>query len=68
MSKNKVGNKSKRGGAREGAGRPPGQTKTKISVSVDSEILEKSLEKWGGKKSALIENLLMEYENGSIEI
>ncbi len=57
----KVGNKSKRGGARTGAGRPVGQTKAKISVSVDQEILAKALVKWRGKQSPLIEKLLQDY-------
>jgi hypothetical protein len=57
----KVGNKSNRGGPREGAGRPEGQTKEKISVSVDREVLAKALKKWKGKKSPLIEKLLHDY-------
>jgi hypothetical protein len=57
----KVGNKSKRGGARQGAGRRPGQTKDKISISVDAEILSRALKKWGGKKSPLFEKLLRDY-------
>lgn len=61
MSKKKVGKESKRGGAREGAGRPPGQTKEKISVSVDSEVLAKALKKWAGKTSPLVEKLLQDY-------
>ena len=57
----KVGNISNRGGARKGAGRPEGQTKEKISVSVDRQILSKALAKWGGKKSPLVEKLLQNY-------
>jgi hypothetical protein len=57
----KVGNISKRGGARENAGRPSGQTKDKISISVDRETLSKALKKWGGKKSPLFEKLLQDY-------
>ena len=57
----KVGNKSNRGGAREGADRPEGQTKEKISISVNRETLSKALKKWGGKKSPLVEKLLQEY-------
>jgi hypothetical protein len=57
----KVVNKSKRGGAREGAGRPPGQTKKKISISVDAIILNAALAKWKGKASPLIEKLLQSY-------
>lgn len=57
----KVGHISKRGGARDGAGRPTGQTKKKISVSVDEAVLEKALIKWSGKASPLVENLLRSY-------
>jgi len=57
----KVGKESKRGGAREGAGRPEGQTKSKVSVSVDADVLEKALGKWGGKLSPLVEKLLRDY-------
>lgn len=58
----KVGKESKRGGAREGAGRPEtGQTKAKTSISVNSEVLEKALQKWGGKLSPLVEKLLRSY-------
>jgi len=60
-SKKKVGNKSSVGGAREGAGRPQGQTKKKISVSIDSESLEKALNKWEGKTSQLVETLIKDY-------
>lgn len=57
----KVGKESKKGGARPGAGRPEGQTKSKVSVSVDSETLETALAKWGGKLSPLVEKLLRSY-------
>ena len=57
----KVGKESKKGGARKGAGRPKGLTKRKISVSVDSGILDAALKKWGGKTSPLIEKLLQDY-------
>jgi hypothetical protein len=57
----KVGNKSNRGGFRKGAGRPLGQTKKKISISVDSVILAGALAKWKGKASPLIEKLLQSY-------
>ena len=59
----KVGNKSNAGGVRPGAGRPPGQTKKKISISVDNEVLDKALLKWGGKTSPLVEKLLQDYIN-----
>lgn len=57
----KVGKESKTGGARPGAGRPAGQTKSKVSVSVDSETLNLALEKWGGNLSPLVEKLLRSY-------
>ena len=57
----KVGQESKKGGARPGAGRPEGQTKSKVSVSVDSVTLESALDKWGGKLSPLVEKLLRSY-------
>ena len=63
MVKKKVGKKSNRGGAREGAGRPEGRTKRKISVSVDGKTLDAALEKWGGKTSPLVEKLLRDYLN-----
>jgi hypothetical protein len=56
-----VGKESKRGGARPGAGRPPGQTKIKTSVSIDKDTLEASLIKWDGKLSPLVEKLLRDY-------
>lgn len=53
---------SNRGGAREGAGRPPlDQPKTKISVSVDTVALNAAMSKWNGGKSALVEKLLFDY-------
>jgi len=57
----KVGKESRKGGAREGAGRPEGITKRKISVSIDTSTLDEALKKWGGKTSPLIEKLLQEY-------
>jgi len=57
----KVGRKSNLGGAREGAGRPRGETKKKVSVSLDRETLEAALAKWGGKTSRLLDKLLKEY-------
>jgi hypothetical protein len=46
---------------REGAGRRPGQTKEKISVFVDAQVLRKALDKWGKKTSQLVEELLQGY-------
>ena len=59
----KVGKESNKGGARPGAGRPVGQTKAKVSVSVDEETLNAALQKWGGKLSPLVEKLLRDYLN-----
>jgi len=60
----KVGKESNVGGARPGAGRPSGQTKSKVSVSIDSDVLRHSLEKWDGKLSPLVEKLLRSYLDG----
>lgn len=58
----KVGKESNLGGAREGAGRPKGQTKKKVSVSLDKKTLDAALNKWGGSKtSQLLNSLLEEY-------
>jgi hypothetical protein len=62
MSINKVGNKLK-------VGRPKtGQTKTKISVSVDRKVLQNSLAKWQNRASTsgLVETLLREYAAGGL--
>jgi len=67
----KVRKKSKRGGWRAKAGRKPtGETKAKISVSVDKEILQASLAKWHNRasKSGLVERLLREYAAGSLSV
>lgn len=61
----KVGEKSKKGGVRAGAGRPPGIHKTKLSISVDSAKLASAKEKWGGKISQLMEKLLRDYVNSA---
>lgn len=57
----KVGKESKRGGARPGAGRPPGRTKIKTSVSIDEKTLRAALSKWNDKLSPLVEKLLRDY-------
>ena len=58
----KVGNISSHGGRRAGAGRPKtGQSKQKISVSVDQQTWEKALKKWREKGSRLIDKLLRDY-------
>lgn len=62
MSKNKITEKSNRGGRRDGAGRPAtGITKRSFSITVDNKIAEKALNKWGGKASPLVEKLMREY-------
>jgi hypothetical protein len=57
-----VGNKLK-------PGRPKtGQTKEKISVSVDRKVLQNSLAKWqnGATTSGLVEMLLRKYVSGGL--
>jgi hypothetical protein len=49
------------GGARPGAGRPEGRTKTKICVSVNEGVWQSALSQWNGKASRLVENLLLTY-------
>ena len=60
-SKKKVGKESNRGGARVGAGRPPGTTKVKVSISIDAETWEEGLRISGKKPSHLVEGLLQEF-------
>ena len=65
----KVGHKSNRGGRREGAGhKKTGQTKEKISVSVDKKVLQTSLAKWQNRASTsgLVEHVLREYAAGGL--
>lgn len=57
----KAGKQSKKGGARPGAGRPEGQTKKKVSVSIDENTLNRAIDKWGDKLSPLVEKLLRSY-------
>ncbi len=57
----KIIEKSNRGGARAGAGRPEGRTKEGISATVDKDVLARALKKWKGKTSPLIEKLLRDY-------
>jgi hypothetical protein len=42
--------------------RPP---KVKLSISVDSQVLERSMKSWGGKISQLVESLLADYSKRS---
>jgi len=59
MEKNKK--KSTHGGARLGAGRKPGRTKTAICVSVNETVLDRALRRWRDKTSRLVEKLLYLY-------
>ena len=64
MSRKKVGNKLK-------VGRPQtGQTKAKISVSVDKKVLQRSLEKWQNRasRSGLVEMLLRGFLTGRLAV
>jgi hypothetical protein len=49
------------GGARPGAGRPPGETKIKICVSVDSETWQSAVNQWKDKGSRLVDRLILAY-------
>jgi hypothetical protein len=57
----KVRNISNRGGARQGAGRPQGISKTKLSVSIDKTLHQQVKKKSGGNISGLVETILMDY-------
>lgn len=54
---------SKRGGKRDGAGRKPEgeKPKSRISATIDTDVWETALTKWGGKGSHLLEKLLRDY-------
>lgn len=60
----KLTEKSNRGGKREGAGRKPGATKMLATVSVDADALARAMKKWGGSRSALFNQLLLDYAGG----
>jgi len=62
MSKEKI-KKVEWGGARKGAGRPEGATKTKICVSVNARNWQAALSRWGNKGSRLVDLLLAEFIN-----
>ena len=62
MSKVKT-KKKQWGGARKGAGRPEGETKTKICVSVNSENWHAALSRWKKKGSWLVDLLLADFVN-----
>jgi hypothetical protein len=50
------------GGTRTGAGHPEtGITKTKICVSVNKDNWQSALTRWNGKRSQLVDRLLMRF-------
>lgn len=61
MSMSKQKRKKKWGGSRTGAGRPKGEDKAKICISVERKLWQDALSKWRKGPSALVENLLSEY-------
>ena len=46
------------GGARKGAGRPPGRTKTTLCVSVNETVFHRAIRRWKRGTSRLVEKLL----------
>jgi hypothetical protein len=54
------------GGARPRAGRPPGRTKTKVCVSVDSDKLARASAKWRHALPNLVEMLLDQYASNPV--
>jgi hypothetical protein len=62
MSKEKR-KKNQWGGARKGAGRPEGETKEKICVSVNRENWQAALRIWKEKQSWLVDALLTDFIN-----
>jgi len=59
----------RRGGYRKRAGHPKtGETKTKISISVDELNWQAALERWKDKGSRLVDRLIVRYNDtdGSI--
>ncbi len=62
MSKGKNGKKDRRGGIREGAGRPKGSgTKTKICLSVNEDNWHAAIKRWNQKPSWLVDGLISYY-------
>jgi hypothetical protein len=66
VSKVKNEKKSMHGGARPGAGRPLGHTKTKITVSLNESAVIKARSLWHQPFSNLVEMLLDRYVTNPI--
>jgi len=56
------------GGARSGAGRPPGRTKTTVCVSVNETVFQRAIRRWKRKTSRLVEKLLDLYGSRHISL
>lgn len=56
------------GGARQGAGRPPGRTKKTICISVNETVLKRAIKRWRKETSRLVEKLLDLYGTNSVEL
>ena len=56
------------GGARRGAGRPPGRTKTTICVSVNETVLMRAIRRWKRETSRLVEKLLDLYGSNTVKL
>jgi hypothetical protein len=56
------------GGARPGAGRPPGRTKKTISVSVNANVLKRAITRWREETSRLVEKLLDLYGSKRVSL
>jgi hypothetical protein len=66
MRKQKNKRRFAHGGPREGAGRPEGRTKTKVCVSIDTEVLTKATDSLTRPFSNLVEMLLDRYTTNTI--
>ncbi|HEX7516013.1 MAG TPA: hypothetical protein VF345_01865 [Chthoniobacterales bacterium] len=56
------------GGARMGAGRPPGRTKKTICISVNESVLRRAVKRWQKETSRLVEKLLDLYASNGVEL
>jgi hypothetical protein len=56
------------GGARQGAGRPPGRTKRTICVSVNETVLMRAIKRWKRETSRLVEKLLDLYASNTVKL